>query len=102
MYRKKDLSCFVTQNSLNFFKILNIPYTFLKQSPTKWPKLHDFQLALKVVKNLKIVNDNAERAVSLIQTFNNTITKNEEQKQYLLKIVMEHGKAFPTPAKKFL
>ena len=54
------------------------------------------------MKNLKVVNDNAERAVSLIQTFNNTITKNEEQKQYLLKIVLEHRKAFPTPAKKFL
>ena len=101
--KNMDLSFFVTPNSLNFFKILNISYTFLNQSPNELPKLNDFQKALKIiVKHLKVVNDNAERGVALIQTFNNTLTKNEEQKQFLLKIVMEHRQAFPTPAKKFL
>ena len=85
--KNMDLSFFVTPNSLNFFKILNIPYTFLNESPNEWPKLNDFQKALKIVKHLKVVNDNAERGVALIQTFNNTLTKNKDQEQFFLKIV---------------
>jgi len=33
---------------------------------------------------MKVVNDSAERAIALMQQYNSSLTKNEEQKQYLL------------------
>lgn len=97
-----DLSFFVTSNSLNFFKILGIPRDFLKKNPNEWPSLNSFQKGLNIIKHLKVINDSAERAVALIQTFNETITTKEDQKQFLLKVVSRHRKKYPTPAKKFL
>ena len=41
-----------------------------------------------------MVNDTAERGVKLIQDFNNSITKNEAQKQYLLQCVEEYRKIY--------
>jgi len=33
---------------------------------------------------MKVVNDSAERAIALMQQYNSFLTKNEEQKQFLL------------------
>ena len=44
--------------------------------------------------SLKAVNDTAERAVKLIQDFHGKITAKEEQKQYLVCCVQEHGKLY--------
>ena len=41
---------------------------------------------------MKVVNDCSERGIALIQTFNTSITKNEEQFQYLLRLVQLHKK----------
>ena len=47
-----------------------------------------------IVKSVQLVNDVAERGVSLIQQFNASITRDEEQKQYLLQIVENHRQTF--------
>lgn len=52
--------------------------------------------------NMKVVNDCAERGVSLIQKYNSSITMNENQKQYLLRAVDIHRKLFPTSSKETL
>ncbi|KAG0725682.1 hypothetical protein GWK47_038130 [Chionoecetes opilio] len=44
-----------------------------------------------------VVNDHAERGVALIQEFNGSLTKDEEQLQFLLQVVADHRKAFPDP-----
>jgi len=36
---------------------------------------------------MKVVNNSAERAIALMQQYNSSLTKNEEQKQYLLWLV---------------
>lgn len=54
------------------------------------------------MKNLKVTNDNAKLGMALIQTYDNTIIGNEDQRQFMLKMFTEHRKAFPTPAIKFL
>ena len=51
------------------------------------------------VQRLKIVNHLAERGVALIQAFNPVLTKQEDQRRYLLHVVEEHRKQFP-PARK--
>lgn len=46
------------------------------------------------MKNLPCVNDCPERGVALIQNYNETITKDEEQKQFLLQVVEKHRRDF--------
>lgn len=59
-----------------------------------WSDTPSYIAAAALVKNLVCVNDCAERGVALIQEFNETITKDEQQKQYLLQVVEKHRKSF--------
>ena len=46
---------------------------------------------MNVVKQIKVVNDLAERGVALITEFNRIITNDEEEEEYLLlQVVREH------------
>ena len=51
---------------------------------------------------MKVVNDTAERGIALMQQYNSSLTKNEEQKQFLLRLVERHRKTFPSSAKSTL
>ena len=83
-----QLGGFVIEITLNFLKNLEQPTTFLTTvDPNKWTENEEFQQAVKFVKRLRVVNDIAERGVKLTQDFDCSITKNEEQKQFLLQIV---------------
>ena len=44
---------------------------------------------------LKVVNDCAERGISFIEKYNSSLTKNEEQKQFLLQLFACTEKGFP-------
>ena len=48
------------------------------------------------MQTLKDVNDTAERGVKLFEEFNQLITKDEEEKQFLLQVVESNRKAVPT------
>ena len=97
-----QLESFVTENAFNFFNILELPTTYLTTlNPDKWIE-NEFQQAVKFVKSLQVVNDRAERGLKLIQDVNCSITKNEEQKQFLPQVVSEHRSKFPLPQKSLL
>lgn len=49
-----------------------------------------------------MVNDTAERGVKLMQDYNQVLSRNEEEKQLILKIVSENRKHFPNPTKQSL
>jgi len=49
-------------------------------------KIIDYNKALLILKNIPIINDFAERGIKLKKDYNNQITKNESQKQCLLRI----------------
>jgi len=51
---------------------------------------------------LSVVNDLAKRGVALIEQYNSILTKDEEQKQFLLQVVEEHRRRFPDSSKKTL
>ena len=61
--------------------------------------LQDFQKGLSIVRRLNVTNDAAERGVALIQSFNSSITTDEEQKQFLLQIFEEHRRSLPNSNK---
>ena len=96
----KQLNDFVSENTCRFFQILNIPFGFLENVEVEhWERSNEFQGAKMIAEYLRVVNDAAERGVKLIQDFNSSATKNEEQKQYLLQVIAEHRRAFPEAKK---
>ena len=80
--------------SRSFFQTAGIDDSFLSVDVEAWPNNECFKNAQSLVKNLACVNDCAERGIAPIQTFSDSITKDEEQKQYLLQVVEKHRKDF--------
>ena len=99
IFVKKTIDEFIYPNSINFFRRFDIKTSFLNIDPQFWNINEDYQDAKKKLQSLKVVNDCAERAVKLIEDFNSIITKNEEQKQYLLQIVADYRKNHPDSKK---
>jgi hypothetical protein len=99
---EKRLRDFVTKNTRNFFRILSLPDSFLETDPDTWDTNPDYLLAENVVKELRVVNDTAERGVALMQDYNALFTKNEEQTQFILQVVSEHRKYYPDSKKSTL
>jgi hypothetical protein len=109
LWRKK-LCDFVDSSSVCALKSLRIAlhYYILTSDPENWSQSSEYQEARKIVKNLKVVNDPAERKIELITDFNGfkllSVTDNVFQKlkkkllrttkrfnnYYLLKIIVKH------------
>ena len=49
--------------------------SFLQVDPSKWSENAEYVKAKDYVEKMNVVNDNAERAVALIQSFNTHLTK---------------------------
>ena len=90
------LASFATEKSLQLLTKLKIGKSFLKIEPTAWNANEDFKCGLERVQTLKVVNDTAERGVKLFEEFNQLLTKDEEEKQFLLQVVESNRKAVPT------
>ena len=88
----KKLHNFVTKSTNYFFTILGISQEFLQVDPSEWESQPEYQESKRLVQSVKVVNDLAERRVVLIQEFNSSLTRNEEQKQYKLQVVEDHRK----------
>ena len=95
----KKLHNFVTKSTINFFTILGLSHEFLQVDPSDWEFQPEYQESKRLVLSLKVINDLAERGVALIQEFNSSLTRNQEQKQYLLQVVENHRKKFSAPTK---
>ena len=57
----------VTNNSMNLFRLLNLPTEFLSTDPDMWEEQESYAVAKHRLATLKVVNDTAERGVALIQ-----------------------------------
>ena len=73
--------------SRSFFQTTAIDDSFLDIPVEKRPECKSHNIAVGLINKLVCVNDCAEQRVTLIQNFNSTITKDEEQKQYLMQVV---------------
>ena len=80
---------------------INIDFV-LNNEPETWKNLPNYQKAKTIVDCLKVVNDSAERSVSLMSAFNESITKNEKEMQKLLQVVEDHRKRVPNAQKSIL
>jgi hypothetical protein len=98
----KQLPDFVSVHTRKLFAALGIAEDFIHQHPTEWDTIDDYKLGKHRVQKLKVVNDVAERGVSLVQSFNSILTNQEEQKQCLLQVVEKQGRDFPDAKKSTL
>jgi len=90
---------FITRSSRRLFEVLNIESGFLLVDPDNWESRPDYPAATELVRSLKVVNSMANRGVALMQNFNKTLTKDEEQQQFILQVVERHQKLFPNSLK---
>lgn len=91
----KEIYDFISVTSKNFFQKLNFPTEFLESDPATWNKNESYSKCCKIINNLKVVNDTAERGIKLINEYNQLLTKDEEQKQFLLQVVKDYKTRFP-------
>jgi len=95
----KTLDSFIGPCSGFFFDALQLDTSFFEEDVENWPLIESYQNAKKTVQAMKVVNDCAERAIALATTFNSSLTKHDEQKQFLFQTVESHRKRFPNPTK---
>lgn len=101
---RNNLEHFVTKRTYMFFDLLvndgqERAISFLTKDPILWKDDKVYVEMEGKARFLKVVNDCAERGIALVNKFNSSITKNEEQKQYLLRLVDLHRKKYPTSSK---
>lgn len=75
----KDLSHFVSHNTKYFFVRFGISQDFIHENPATWRSRVDFREALKIVNNLRVVNDTAERGVKMIQDYNSLVPRRRRE-----------------------
>lgn len=99
-----NLETFVTERTNRLFELLSTTgleesRSFLSKDPEAWEAEASYQKLCQRVKMLKVVNDGAESGIALIEKYNQSLTKNEEQKQFLLRFVQNHRQKFPSSSK---
>lgn len=95
-YATKDVSDFVLKTTYQFFRRFGISTDFLHKDPATWSNDESYQNGLEIVRSLKVVNDTAERGIQLISYYNQIMTKNEKQTQYLLQVVEFYRRKYPS------
>jgi len=89
-----------TSRTSGLFSRLDMDSTFLSVPPSQWNDVEAYQAAKCRIQQLRVVNDTAERGVKLFEDFNTLLTKDEQEKQFVLQIVEANRKAVPTEATK--
>ena len=64
-----DLAKFAYKDGFMFFKILKLDTAFLRTPVSEWPGKQSYLSAMEVVRHLCVVNDSAERGVTLCHDF---------------------------------
>ena len=95
-FMEKNLSDFVTADTIKLFERFGLSKAFLSVDAETWSSNESYQKARNIVLNLHVDNDAAERGVKLIETYNKVLCRNESEKQFLLQVVSENRKIFPS------
>ena len=72
-----------------FFERFKLNKEFLTYDCNSWKGQQSFIENVEKIKHIVDVNDCSERAVQLTQDYINTLTTNEEEKQYLIQFFMK-------------
>lgn len=97
-----DVSHFVSKRTKDFFNVLNINLDFLTIPPSQWKTSATYMEQINILQKIHVVNDLAERGVSLAAEYSDIITKSDEQQQYLMHVVENHRATYPNAKKSTL
>ena len=89
---------------MNLLNYLKINRDFLNEDPEYSGRIihHSRIEGVKKISNIPAINDITERGVILIEDFNGQHTTKEEQLQFLLGVISQHRKMFPSYTKYLL
>ena len=99
-----NLETFVTERIKRLFELLSTTgvekaKSFLLKEPEAWEADASYQKLYERVKMMKVVNDSAECGIALIEKYNQSLTKDDDQKQFLVRFVQSHCQQFPSSSK---
>ena len=77
-----------------FFYILEIDPNWLSKNPDSWSDETEYKRAELFVRNVKTVNDCAERGVNLVTDYASILTKDDQLKEWLLQGVEKNRKEY--------
>ncbi|XP_017477455.1 PREDICTED: uncharacterized protein LOC108367362 [Rhagoletis zephyria] len=99
-----SMDAFITENTKTFFESLFVDASnyknFLEIDPSRWINNQNYLRAEAIVKKIIVVNDTAERAISMATKLNEKVTTSETEKQMVFQLVEAHQKVFPYLASK--
>lgn len=76
----------IIKDSNQFFTKINFATVLLENDPATWTDNED----CKIINNFKVVHDTVESSIKLIGENGKILTKDEEQNQYLVRIVKDY------------
>lgn len=91
----EEIDYFINSESLNIFDRFKLKKDFFKLHPSCWSADKGYLENKKIIDSLRIVNDVAGRSVKLVSDYNNILTTDEEQKQFLWMDVAEYKRSNP-------
>ena len=97
-----ELIDLVTPESVKFFSILNLDFSWLEMNPDKWEEDSNYIKACEFVRTVKVTNDVAERGVKMATDFATMLTKNDSIRAMLLQGVEKSRKMYPNFKKQTL
>ena len=92
---QRSLASFATTNSVGLVTALGAGHNFLNVDPVEWSGRDDYTTTRRRARQLRVVNDFAERGVALISAFCGAITRDEEQREHLLQVLKRHRALYP-------
>lgn len=83
-------------NTRNLFPRFGINTDFLLFDPSTWNDRDDFKKGLETCKSITVVNDAAERGVKLFSQYNAILTKDEDERQWIINGVQSYKRMYPS------
>jgi hypothetical protein len=97
VYKKRQ--DFVFSNTLRFLSATGVPSEFLEKNVEIWEEDEVYKRSRYIFRAMRVVNNIAERGVSMMEEYNKLHTTNEEQKQYFLLLVKQYRQKYPDTKK---
>lgn len=98
--QKLDITQMISTNTMKFSEIFYvIESDFLTTNPSLWKNNSEFIRMARIIHEMIVVNDPAERGVGLVKRFNNKITMNPTQQNFVLQVAENYNKQFPDAKK---